>query len=42
MRGGDRIRVCGVVPPDRRRVFAERIDRGPNTYDNYSEFAQSP
>ena len=41
MRGGDRIRIYGVVPPDRRRVIAERIERGPNIYDNYPEFPQS-
>jgi hypothetical protein len=42
IRGGDRVRVYGIVPPDRRRVIAERIERGPNIYDNYSEFPQSP
>jgi hypothetical protein len=42
VRGGDRVRVYGIVPPDRRRVIAERIERGPNIYDNYSEFPQSP
>ena len=42
MQGGDRVRVYGIVPPDRRRVIAERIERGPNIYDNYSEFPQSP
>ena len=39
---GYSIRIYGVVPPDRRRVIAERIERGPNIYDNYSEFPQSP
>ena len=42
MRGGDRIRVYGIVPPDRRRVIAERIERGANIYDDYSAFPQSP
>lgn len=42
MRGGDRVRIYGFVPPDRRRVIAERIERGPNTYDDNSAFPQSP
>jgi hypothetical protein len=42
MRGGDRIRIYGIVPPDRRRVIAERIERGANIYDDYSAFPQSP
>ena len=41
IRGGDRVRVYGLVPPDRRRVIAERIERGPNTYDDSSSY-QSP
>jgi hypothetical protein len=39
---GDRVRVYGFVPPDRRRVIAERIERGPNTYDHYPAYPQSP
>jgi len=42
MRGGDRVRVFGFVTPDRSRVIAERIDRGPNTYDDLSAFPQAP
>jgi hypothetical protein len=42
LRGGDRVRVFGFVPPDRRRVIAERIERGPNTYDDYSPYPQAP
>jgi hypothetical protein len=42
VRQGDRIQVYGFVPPDRRRVIAERIEIGPNTYDNYSTFPQAP
>lgn len=42
MRGGDRVRVHGFVTPDRRRVIAERIEGGPNIYDNYSTYPQAP
>jgi hypothetical protein len=42
LRQGDRVQIYGFVPPDRRRIIAERIERGPNTYDNYSAFPQSP
>jgi hypothetical protein len=42
IRGGDRVRVYGFVPPDRRRVIAERIEVGPNTYDNYRAYPEAP
>ena len=42
MQPGARVRVYGFVPPDRRRVIAERIEQGPNIYDNQSTYPQSP
>ena len=38
MQPGARVRVYGFVPPDRRRVIAERIEQGPNIYDNQPTF----
>jgi hypothetical protein len=42
IRGGDRVRVFGFVPPDRRRVIAERIEQGPNVYETNPAFPQAP
>jgi hypothetical protein len=32
---GDRVRVVGFVAPDRSQLIAERVEGGPNTYEDW-------